>query len=341
MMSNEWYLNWSHGSATVNALGGMVGPVEFALPDQRRARPFSIFPWHNEKPALDEPERSPLLSHARGDWFCAPFGIARPDADGMDPDWQSVFKPEVKQRAHGTAAHSRWRLSDRGDDFLEVIFDEFPQGPLKSVRRRVTANPQAPAITCEIEVEVSQSCRMPMGLHPTFRLPMMPQTLQLKPGEFRFGVTFPGRFEQTSPLFASGQRFSKLTAVPTRDGGVVDATKLPFARPVDDIVQLCAIDGNFCIENHEDGYETFMQWDAEKLPSCIVWICSGGRTRAPWGGRYFAVGVDPICSAFDLGQHISSAENPLAKAGIRTAVELDPASRWSVKYQIGVRTTRP
>jgi hypothetical protein len=338
-MSIQWLLKWPHGTATLNSLGGMVGPVEFVLPDERQVRPFSMFPWHNEPLGPGESERSPLLAGARGDWFCAPFGIARPDDSSLDGTWKSVFKPEAKQRAHGAAAHGQWRIAERGEDFIEVVFDGFAQGPLKSVRRRLTADRSAPRIRCDIQVDVSESCRLPMGLHPTFRLPMTPGSLHLKPGAFRFGMTFPGTFEQASPLFASGQRFSQLAAVPARDGGIVDATRLPFSRPADDIVQLCAIDGSFRVENHEEGYATTLEWDAEKLPSCIVWICSGGRLRVPWGGRYFAVGIDPICSAFDLGQSISSGENPMSEMGVRTAVELEPAKPWKTTYTVGVSPT--
>jgi hypothetical protein len=336
-MNAEWHLNWSHGTATVNSLGGMIGPVNFSLPDSRTVQPFSIFPWCDEPLGADEKERSPLLGGARGDWFCAPFGMARPTSQSLMGEWRHLHKAENKSRAHGVSAHSQWRLVDRGDSYLDITFDGFTEGPIKSIRRLITAVKDAPTINCEIQMNVRESCRLPVGLHPTLRLPMTPGSLILKPGQFRFGTTFPGMFEQASPIFNSDKRFNVLTAVPSRDGGVIDASRLPFPRPVDDIVQLCEIDGHFGVENHEDGYKFELKWDPKKLPSCIIWICSGGRIRSPWSGRYFAVGIDPICSAFDLGAVISRAENPLTKAGVKTAVELEPTKTWSVKYQFGVK----
>ena len=51
-------------------------------------------------------------------------------------------------------------------------------------------------------------------------------------------------------------------------------------------------------------------------------------------GRHVALGVEPVCSAFGLGLEAARGENPLARSGIPTAIEFNPAKPFHTRYRI-------
>lgn len=57
---------------------------------------------------------------------------------------------------------------------------------------------------------------------------------------------------------------------------------------------------------------------------------------APWNGRHLALGLEPICSAFDLGQQVSAAENPISKRGVPTARSFRAGEQFVTRYRIEV-----
>jgi len=227
MAGEPWRLDWSHGTAWVEPVGAMLAPVEFKLEDGRTVQPFSLFPWHDEPVADGERPLSGLVARGRGDWNCLPFGLARP-RDQLVEQWREYHADGSDGPAHGACAHTAWELVDRGADWIELLFRGAAGSPIRTMRRRIRAVSGRAAIRCELSVDVSSRCRMPIGVHPTVRLPMTPGALELRPGRFRFGRTFPGRYEHGFGVFAIDRSFSRLAAVPGRDGGPIDARRLPF-----------------------------------------------------------------------------------------------------------------
>ena len=74
-----------------------------------------------------------------------------------------------------------------------------------------------------------------------------------------------------------------------------------------------------------------------RLPSLLLWMSNRGRKYDPWNGRNLCLGVEPIASAFDLGTPASVAPNPIAAAGVATALTLDPATPVTVGFRLSGR----
>jgi len=100
-------------------------------------------------------------------------------------------------------------------------------------------------------------------------------------------------------------------------------------------VQLCNIDGNFVLENEEENYKVILKWDPKAYNSVILWMSNRGRPHFPWNGTFTALGVEPVCTAFDLG-FASIHENPLSKNGVKTAMEFHKNHVWTTEYSIEV-----
>ena len=64
-MSRPWTLQWEHGSAEVQALGGMLGPVTLRLEDGREFDLMHVAPWHGMTAADKLPG---ILRRLRGEW---------------------------------------------------------------------------------------------------------------------------------------------------------------------------------------------------------------------------------------------------------------------------------
>jgi hypothetical protein len=79
-----------------------------------------------------------------------------------------------------------------------------------------------------------------------------------------------------------------------------------------------------------------MTWDPRHFPCLQFWISNRGRQEYPWSGRHVALGVEPVCGAFDLGPAVSNAPNPIAAAGAPTAYRFSPDERFVTRYRIEV-----
>ena len=54
-MTQRHAIAWAHGMASVQALGGMLGPVTFLLPDGRQVSPLHVAPWFDDPTRKDQP----------------------------------------------------------------------------------------------------------------------------------------------------------------------------------------------------------------------------------------------------------------------------------------------
>ncbi|TGP13007.1 hypothetical protein EN876_33650, partial [Mesorhizobium sp. M2D.F.Ca.ET.233.01.1.1] len=100
----------------------------------------------------------------------------------------------------------------------------YPQAsPVARVERTIMPEPSAPAIDIEFRIVVRRACRLPIGLHPVFRLPFETGAATLELGRFDEGRTYPHDVEPGAELFARGKSFTDLTSVPARAGGTADA----------------------------------------------------------------------------------------------------------------------
>lgn len=324
-------LGWRFGSLTVQRLGAMLAPATFVLADGRQISPMHIAPWADE---ADGAELPGILRRLRGEWPCVPFGYTVPP-DGFTVDWAGAMAEAAPdEEAHGYAANHDWRWMSRGPWSLHLTLDYPPGGPIRRVERVVTPDPNAPAVDIKFRIEVRRSCRLPIGLHPVFRLPDQAGAGELLPGKFDHGMTYPGTVEPAAPLFAQDRSFDSLCRVPSRSGGDFDASRLPLTRDAEDLLQLNRVDGRFALANHAENYRVSLTWNPEHFPSVLLWYSNRGRRATPWNGRHVAIGIEPVCSPFGLGPATALADNPIARAGTPTARSFDPDNPFETSYRI-------
>lgn len=323
-------LSWAHGRLEVQSLGGMAGPIMFRLPDGRAVQPMQVAPWAEEPGAAELPG---ILRRLRGEWPCVPFGAdgARDLPEGWAADGPSFDGAAV---AHGHGSHVDWRFLDPMPDRIALDCAYPDTHPVRTLRRTLCPDPEAAAVDITLEVVTRRACRLPLGLHPTFRLEEG-DGVELVPPDFRMGRVFPLPVDESS-LLRPDAVFDSPGRVPTRAGGTVSLARLPLAGRNEDLVQLCGVSGDVVLRRPREGYQVRLSWDTAHFPSVLLWISNRGRRQAPWNGRHLAVGIEPVCSAFDLGPAVSTGTNPIAAAGVATAMAFAPDLTFATAYRIAV-----
>lgn len=322
-------LAWDHGVVSLQSMGGMIGPTVFVLPDGRQVSPFHIAPWRLDEVAPDLPV---ILHRLRGEWPCVPFGADAPRdlPHGWAADGDSFTGADVP---HGHASNADWQFVRGGEGLaMQCIYPE--NHPIKSLHRVVRPDPAAAALDFTLTITARRECRLPIGLHPTFRLPQYGQA-ELIPPNFRQGRVFPLAVEPTS-LLAPDTVFSDLNAVTTAKGGVIALTHLPLDSMSEDLVQLCGVTGDFVLRYPGEGFQVRSSWNIDHFPSVLLWVSNRGRSYAPWNSRHTALGIEPVCSAFDLGPAVSAGTNPIAAEGVPAAHDFSPDSDFVTRYRIAV-----
>lgn len=325
-------LAWDHGLLAVQSLGGMLAPILFLLPDGRQVSPMQVAPWGNDPARAGLPG---VLRELRGDWPCVPFGFDGPRdlTPGWTPDGEGFPGSGL---AHGVCSNTDWEVVEQTGTQL-LLECRYPEDhPVRLVRRRIAPDPRAPAVDIGLEIEVRRPCRLPVGVHPTFRLSPRPGSVAIEPAAYRSIHSFPGDLEPGCALFTPGVEFAALTAAPLREGGTADVSRLPLERDFEELVQIAGLAGEVALHYRDEGYRARLTWDASHFPSALIWMSNRGRQAYPWSGRHLAIGIEPVASAFDLGPAIATGTNPLARSGIATALSFHPGSTFRTTYRIAV-----
>lgn len=324
---------WKHGVVSVDALGGMIGPTVFLLPNGRPVSPFHVAPWWNEEGGE---HWDGLTKGLRGEWPCVPFGFPLP-GDDYPESWAGEIEGDATvDHVHGFGSNHNWTFDDKDDEQIS-LFIEYPKNQaVKRLERVIRPRPDAPVLDISLTVFVRRASCEPIALHGCFRLPNLVRDARLEPGAFEIGQTHPSTVEPDAPLFGQDMRFSSLTDVPSRNGGIIDASYLPLDRDGEDLLQLNQIDGNCRLFVRDEGYVMSFSWDSSVLPSLLLWYSNHGRSAKPWENRNTCIGIEPTCSAFGLSPEMSRSHNPIAQSGTPTCIPLDPDKPLTINYQIGV-----
>jgi hypothetical protein len=323
-------LGWKFGALTVQRHGAMLAPITFVLSNGLQASPMTIAPWAEEK--LAEPLPG-VLQRLRGEWPCVPFGYSVTDPTSPQ-EWAALMGPaEADEEVHGHSSNRPWQWQGGDDHGLSLAIDYPETSPIRRLERAIRPDQDAPAVDIELTIHVRDACRLPMGLHATFRLPSEPGRARIEPSAFDNGRTYPGTVEPSSPLFAIDRTFAELGAVPGREGSTIDASRLPFAVDTEELLQLNGI-GSVALANEADGYRVRLHWQEEHFPSLLLWMSNRGRKAEPWSGRHVALGMEPICSPFGMGPATAAADNPIARSGTPTARDFVAGETFTTRYRI-------
>ena len=211
---------------------------------------------------------------------------------------------------------------------------EYPEdSPIALVERVILPDPAQPAIDMVLTLHIRRDCRLPIGLHPVFRLPDSGLLIEAGPNG---GMTFPGALEPGVSRLAPAARFARLAAVPLARGGTADLSHLPLPHATEELVQLTEAGGRATLTWPAEGFRAHLTWDASHFPDLILWVSNRGRTAFPWNGRHQALGLEPVCAAFDLGTEISAGPNPLQTATHPTARSFRAGEVFTTRHRIEV-----
>lgn len=313
----------ARGTSTgrVQLRGAMV-TGSFVVGD-RTVEPFYVAPW-------DGFPADPLLDRLRGDFLCVPFGST--PAGELPAGWASPG-PRPGECAHGYSANADWEVAALTEESVMLTL-RYPAGdPVERVTRTVTCLDDG--LEFEGRIMAREAADLPIGVHPTFRLPDRPYgaTLRLPAGAFLASPPLP-----TEPLarILPGSIFHDPTAAPAVDGAA-DITELPWANANEDLLLLADVEeGRVELLNHDEGYRVAVTWDHRLLRHLMLWISNFGRDADPWSGRNRALGLEPITGAFDYGAAVSAAPNPLAARGAATTVHVEPGQEVVLRHRVTV-----
>ncbi len=331
--AETWIVARGGARLTVAALGGMV-EAALRLADGRVVRPLFRPPWADTGEGPTEP---PLLGALRGEFLCAPFGYARPQA-ALAPRWRSAASPGHGW-PHGYGANHRWRLAARDAASISIEIDYPADQPIERLTRHLTVAPEGDGFTARSVIEARHACAVPVALHACFALPLRIGAVRLHPGAFRRGYTHPTEVEPGASRAAVDARFADLAAVPATAGGTIALDALPLEDDTEEVVLLAGSDGSFTVLDSVARTRTVLTWDAGQLPHCQVWISNRGRRAPPWDGRTLCVGIEPCRAAMDLGAGVSAGDNPMRADGFSTVVAIAPGIPWECSYHLTVVST--
>jgi hypothetical protein len=336
-MTENWSLDWSHGSVTVHSGAGAIGRTCFRLEDGREVEPFHEAPWITAGEAVE-----PGLRNLRGDWPCLPFGRVYGPDDRLVGPWRSLVEAPVPDSAsplaesdfllHGYSANAEWSLVSKTEREIVLGLDYPGDSPIQRITRSIRPLEGQAGLDVAVTITARRRCVRPFGFHPNFALRGTPGSFHIEPGPYRFGLTHP--VDEVLARAAPNSRIASLADVPLKAGGGERFDRLPFADDREDIIQLCGIEKGMHLVDHHDRVAWDLTWDTAKLPSCLLWMSNRGRKFAPWNGRNLCVGVEPVASAFDFGSVIAGADNPVAKEGIVTALTIELGAPFTVGYRL-------
>lgn len=323
----QWSLAWPHGSVTVQALGGMLAPLTFVLADGKTISPLQVAPWGADNDA----QLPGVLRRLRGEWPCLPYGASRAPA-GLPTGWTSHAASDTWD--HGYTANHDWHLLHQTAEELCLAIDYPADSPIARLVRTVRPVQKAAAVEVELTIHARARVQMPLALHPTFGIPQSGVAITSAAAARIYSYPVPTEpgVSQLRPN-ASG---ATLDAMPTTTGvGAFDHLPLPYAT--EELMQMVDCKPPFALRYVEAQVDVQLDWDTSVLPDALIWISNAGRSHAPWSGRHYALGIEPMSGFFDLGRVVTpTTDHPLAD---NKGVWLDPAQPLVVRYAIAASSS--
>jgi len=186
-----------------------------------------------------------------------------------------------------------------------------------------------------------------IGHHVVLRVPSAHSPLLISTSPQIFGMTYPKQFDDLDGLslqsLAIGAEFEDILHVPrvANGGEMANLSVYPTERESTDLIQLAvtAEDGQpawTAVVNTEEGYLWFSLRDVAVLPCTLMWMENRARQFSPWNGRSCVLGLEDVCSFFDLGSKIAGKENAFSSRGIKTIHEFKASVPLTVSYIQGV-----
>jgi len=291
--------------------------------DGRAIEPLHTAPWVEDAAIAADETILPNLRWLSGDFFCAPFA-----ASDLE-----------EGPGHGWPANARWRLEDetrRGDGVTARYVLERPVMGAELVKEFTLRDFQP--FLYQRHVFRGGEGAVPVATHGMTRFGPRGGRLAFSPKAW--GESLPAPLEPGRNRIAPGTRFEDLHAVPAVGRGSVDLARYPVGARCEDFAMLVEAPGSRL------GWTAALRLDAAEvvlslknpaeLPVTMLWTSNGGRDHAPWNGRHEGVlGIEEGRTWAAAGHRASIGPNPLAAAGVPTALVLVPGGEAAVRNVIG------
>lgn len=334
-------LEWDRGDFCVSVVGAMCGPANFTLDDGRVVQPFAVAPWSDNPdgdPRYDL--LPPLLRRLRGEWACIPFGAPQ-TRDDLPTEWTPEGEPGFNDGYfHGPSSNLPHEVASEEYGAISFVLDYPDEHPIARVRRSIRGVPGRAMLEFGLEVEARRTVSLPIGIHPTLRLPDTPGRATLQIAGKGQVHTFPTDAEPGISRLAHGVVADDLSGVPNLDGGKMDLTSLPLPVATEELVLVAPVSGRATLTNNVERYRIDLRWDPAAFPLVNLWLSNRGRSAYPWNGRHLALGIEPVSAPWDLGAAVaSSPTSPLRARGLNTSTTFTAGQTWSTRYSVEIHST--
>ena len=319
------FCDWAHGSFVTHRLGGMTAPVAFKFDDGVPFSPLAVPPWEDE--AL--PHAIPgHIRGLRGVFPCLPFGVSTIPPDAA-PRWRNC-DDSTANPMHGAGANGTWRIDHVAVGEARIDFAHADDDVIAWSAQRIRPIANRAAISFYYRAMPRSNVRLPFGYHVMLD---WADGIELDPGPFVLGLTYPGTLHPGQMLSLPNSSFSSLEAVPGTPPGI-NMRRPDWLGPSEDVVMLRGVQGKFSVSYQSLRRRLDISWDPAIMPNCLVWYSRFGLTEEPWRGRYSAIGIEPVAAAFDFLPTVSAAPNPLNATGVTTSVDLTKDVEFTARLEL-------
>ncbi|WP_151720874.1 hypothetical protein [Gemmobacter serpentinus] len=315
-------LTWNGGEAGLQPLGAMIDGLRLRLPDGRMVTPLATAPW------ADDPALPGIMRRLRGEWPCVPFGSE--DLVPLPARWPQPSGAAVAPHGHGS--NHDWVVTQDGSG-LHAVIDYPDTAPIHRLERLL--QPDGAGVVMTLRVTPRRDCCLPIALHPVLRLPDTAGAARLDVGQHKAVWSHPQMPPADPCPLAPDHVSPALTQMRRADGGAIDLTRLPLEEAAECRVLIPDAEGHASLSHLQEDWKVTLDWDRADFPGLMLWVSNRGRAHAPWNSRHLALGVEPCRAAFDLGQTVSAAVNPLADV-MPTVQTFHAGQVWESRYRIGV-----
>ncbi|EJZ7017888.1 hypothetical protein OIP52_000568 [Salmonella enterica] len=302
--------------AEVSSAGGILTSLQWKDADNVNEELLYQAPWLKESIQYDQAPA--LVQRLAGEWVGVPFGCVENNS--------GLFLCDAP---HGLPVNDEWSFESRTDRSVTMHYVYPADYPLQSLERGIRLTNKGAEFT--LAIHARESCRFPLGLHPIFPVGGAAGDVEIEVNGG--GIVNPGATASDISRLAPGVHFSALHSVPASDGAPLNISRLPLCDDSEEIVQLLQPQGCITLLYRQRRLQLTLRWDPCVLPNCLLWISNAGRHYSPWNGRNYCLGVEPVCSAWDLGPQ-SLEDNPISRTGAPTAISVNGGEALTLNYQI-------
>lgn len=278
--------------------------------DGRTFSPFAEASWLDDyrDVAIDGVPRH--LQLIGGEFPCVPFGKTTFDKDH-----------------HGYGVNNEWQLIKLTGHHVELEIDFPDDHIIHRIRRSISLCENTGALDIWLEIEVRKDCKIPIGVHPIFKIPIESGELKIEPPDFERGAFAPKTLHQDKQIADDQSTFLNLNS--DIWSSIVGSNTKMF--------QLWNVTSDLSLEYTNENYIVELKWDTDRFPHCLFWIANPDLKDVGLGDGFVGLGIEPTNSFFDVNDKANEFLS-LHNQGLNSfGVNLKADELWKTNYKISCR----